>query len=650
MNKFRILLGDNDPNFLELTAEYLEDLGYDIVTATSPEEAEAIMQHQRLHLAVLDLRLRNDNDDKDRSGLWLAISVARILPKIILTKFPVHEDVREALKPDSHQLPPAVDFVDKRRGFKELAGAISEVLDQHAQINWSLKILLEGSQTLAQLTQMVLKDLAIEYLSHRVAEMEDLFRKLFLTCSQITIGRLLYRDTGRIIVPVYTYDQDGFSAQYIVSFGQPNIIRKERERFETAVPQPIRNRKIGFKGQQSTSHFTAIAYTFIGGDLETTMRLDDLFDRKSAPVLQTVIENLYESNLLIWYQRRHDKVPQDEFVRFLVNATLNGYSLTAMEEKIAAICKQANKLGNISLEIVGSQLIITDEHPTIHQASAPMALFASLHLQSDMKVERGQIHGCICRNTVLVDEQLKTWLINFLNADIGPLLYDFVTFESMIKFNLLESDRLAARLHCDELMISSQHFAEDETFAEFGQEFDKLIQMVRVARQKAEKIAVCDWQAYQLGLYYAALRFVMQFDIEQRYRRRTLMPFIHALCSAGIIAAQIQKESLEPLPKEALVGLWIDSKNKKVYVEGRSIELTVQDFRIMEYLYEHLGELCERRDIVEEALNEAFDPFDSEQSRLNSAMSRLRHKIEPDPKNPKYLHTIRGRGYELRLR
>ena len=38
-----------------------------------------------------------------------------------------------------------------------------------------------------------------------------------------------------------------------------------------------------------------------------------------------------------------------------------------------------------------------------------------------------------------------------------------------------------------------------------------------------------------------------------------------------------------------------------------------------------------------------------EESRLNSAISRLRRKIEPDPANPKYILTHRSRGYKLAL-
>ena len=84
-------------------------------------------------------------------------------------------------------------------------------------------------------------------------------------------------------------------------------------------------------------------------------------------------------------------------------------------------------------------------------------------------------------------------------------------------------------------------------------------------------------------------------------------------------------------------------------VAGRRIDLTPQEFDILAHLYKHAGQLCLRRTIVEEALGEEFKEAITEETRLNSAMSRLRQKIEPDPDHPKYFITVRGHGYKLML-
>jgi len=43
----------------------------------------------------------------------------------------------------------------------------------------------------------------------------------------------------------------------------------------------------------------------------------------------------------------------------------------------------------------------------------------------------------------------------------------------------------------------------------------------------------------------------------------------------------------------------------------------------------------------EEYVDEVYD------SAIEKLVSRLRKKIEPDPSNPRYIITVRGRGYKL---
>ena len=55
---------------------------------------------------------------------------------------------------------------------------------------------------------------------------------------------------------------------------------------------------------------------------------------------------------------------------------------------------------------------------------------------------------------------------------------------------------------------------------------------------------------------------------------------------------------------------------------------------------------------VKEVLREGLDDpseLSHATSKLNSAVSRVRLKIEPDSENPKYLKTVRGQGYKLVL-
>jgi CheY-like chemotaxis protein len=130
MAKATILFADNDPDFLKTRAEFLEQEGYLVVPATSVTEAQRKLEIGGIGLAIIDIRLENDDDEKDTSGLVLARDVARSVPKIILTGFPSYQYVREALQPQLDGLPAAVDFVAKQEGPEALLRAIKSTLSR----------------------------------------------------------------------------------------------------------------------------------------------------------------------------------------------------------------------------------------------------------------------------------------------------------------------------------------------------------------------------------------------------------------------------------------------------------------------------------------------------------------------------------------
>lgn len=128
MAKPIILLADNDQDFLETRREFLESEGLHVKSASSVAEAKSILAEGRVDLAVIDLRLDNNDDKRDMSGLNLAQQVAPSIPKIIVSQFTNPEVVRNALLPQLDGFAPAVDFIDKGAGLEPLLTAIRRAL------------------------------------------------------------------------------------------------------------------------------------------------------------------------------------------------------------------------------------------------------------------------------------------------------------------------------------------------------------------------------------------------------------------------------------------------------------------------------------------------------------------------------------------
>lgn len=133
-----LLLADNDADFLNAWGQVLSNAGYDVRLASNPRETRDSLRQTGIDLAILDLRLVDDKDEKDISGLELATDQAFIhIPKIILTAFPTsYENLRNALGPTVDRLPHAIAFVDKTEGPR----ALLEVVQQALQIWPRLRI------------------------------------------------------------------------------------------------------------------------------------------------------------------------------------------------------------------------------------------------------------------------------------------------------------------------------------------------------------------------------------------------------------------------------------------------------------------------------------------------------------------------------
>ncbi len=126
-----VLLADNNPEFLQTYARVMAADDFDVKTAGSPEAARRLLENTAIDIAVLDVRLVNDNDDNDFSGIQLAADKAfRHIPKIMLTGFHTPpEHVREALGFRPDELPPAVAFVKKDEGPDKLLKVIRSSLE-----------------------------------------------------------------------------------------------------------------------------------------------------------------------------------------------------------------------------------------------------------------------------------------------------------------------------------------------------------------------------------------------------------------------------------------------------------------------------------------------------------------------------------------
>ncbi len=108
----------------------------------------------------------------------------------------------------------------------------------------------------------------------------------------------------------------------------------------------------------------------------------------------------------------------------------------------------------------------------------------------------------------------------------------------------------------------------------------------------------------------------------------------------------LQFAAPQPTPEDTIaVGeLVITPATHEVWVGGREAKLTRREFAILELLARHRGMVFSSQRIYEAVWSEAFCASDN---TVMVHVRRVREKIEPDPRRPRYIKTVWGVGYKI---
>ena len=89
----------------------------------------------------------------------------------------------------------------------------------------------------------------------------------------------------------------------------------------------------------------------------------------------------------------------------------------------------------------------------------------------------------------------------------------------------------------------------------------------------------------------------------------------------------------------------LDTRAQTVSVEGRGVELTTFEYRILEHLMLKAGEIISKTDLTEQLYEQDFE---RDSNVIEVFIGRLRRKLDPDDRI-KPIETLRGRGYRFAL-
>lgn len=120
-------------------------------------------------------------------------------------------------------------------------------------------------------------------------------------------------------------------------------------------------------------------------------------------------------------------------------------------------------------------------------------------------------------------------------------------------------------------------------------------------------------------------------------------PYSLAVLLAKVKATlkRYKKPALELETQPTGTALSVDFDREKVFVGGKEVELKAQEYKLLEYLIKHPNRTLTKEELFENVWGHVM----TGDNTLNVHIRYLREKIETNPKEPKYIKTVWGKGY-----
>jgi DNA-binding response OmpR family regulator len=642
-----ILFADNDERFIKTRSEFLKDSGYEVVSACTLAEAEQILRDKWIHVAIIDLRMTDDNDDADISGLTLAKQQAfRHVPKIILTGFPTFEYVREALGPEIDGLPPAVDFLAKKEGPDALIQAVEQAFHKYVRINQALGIQTNEHAPVHFLHLVSLIDQKLDHrlLVNRSRELEDIFRRLFYKKDQIRMDRLLWQRDGRVALVVFAFKEGLKPESIVVVCGQNAIINEEARHFEEFAPKTPGNTGTTLveKMKAETTHFAANAYILANHDLENVQTLAELYRLGAEKTFDAILNRFYQETLLAWHQEKliREKGSTLDLLYRQRLRLAGDLPERYFEERIGAIEAQCATIGARLERKEGILDVRFNGRSFTYRDPIPLLTHAARATQPVLQIA---VPGALSGENILTNESGHIWLTDFAEAGLAPLLWNYVSLEAVIRFDWLETKELQRRHELEQCLVFTDFARPD--IRDLEPSVRKSARAIQVLRKLAVRAMGSDPSDYHYGMFFQAARRLADFDASSPLTSIEVARLGQIVLALAMIAARISQGGAD-LPAAISTGsteLQIADETARILLVGhRKVSLSSQPFAVFHYLFRNADRVCTKEQIIRDVLKNEY-----KEDYLYTLIGRIRTAIEESPEHPRYLLTEPNAGYRL---
>lgn len=450
-SKCYVLLVDDDRKLLQKLELLLVSEGFHVFTAASRAEALALVQQHCFHVAVIDVRL-DENNPQNRDGLQLMHEIRAFDPStgiIVLTRHLDIDVVSQAIQlPATGQLvatvyeashSPASDFLTKvPEDLRKLPEVVARVFDEVVHINWALTV-TDAENLLLQLPKRLrFANGKLPPPERLEREIEEVVRKLFVGWESVELSAISVEQQGasKAVVLRATPYKDGVAgALAIAKIGEYALIEREVVRYREHIERRVNNNRspVAIMPVRRTRSIGGMLYTFLGmgGAVQDFAQMYHTTNDQAK--INDVLNNLYADTLkhqhAVTYTYHDDadlRLLYTDLLRLDENELRK--TLNELLTLIRAIRRPSNP----------RKFWLPNGMPLLNPVEyALTADFRGGYLETI-------IHGDLHAHNVLVDYRGDTWLIDFANTGRGPLLQDYITMEAslLVEINRVPEGRM----------------------------------------------------------------------------------------------------------------------------------------------------------------------------------------------------------------
>ena len=516
-----ILLVDNDHDVLNSVGFNLETSGYKVFTADNERDALLLLENKIIHLAIIDIRLKDDEQVDDQSGFELAGQMPDNIPFIIFTAYEDKESIHKALgKVGAH------DILDKSgsNSASRLEETVQKIFSSVIKTNFGLEIKCSlGLETIAACVDIPNSD---SLTMPSADDVRQILQTVFWKANEISLQPLTKPESppsptqsGAILTLARARYEDGWGVPVVVKFSHRDEVEQEKKNYLRIKP---------FLGGQRLAILEDLAYSRqVGGLVYTLIGTED---PENVRTFGEIYNNSKDTDqVLNWLNRFFAQSFGDIYKdskRAFINITstyIDGLHLTLDKLRIALEAFHPDALHEETLRFQG--LSGTFRNPLSHifylEQFPPYNIFSRQCL----------CHGDLHSRNILLDKEGHFWLIDFARASESHVLRDFAELETDIKFSLLPTTDLTALLRFECALLLPSRFGEPiqkESFA--NPSIDRAYQTILGLRQIASDLIDLEGNMleYYQALFFHTLNIIRLQHIDNKKKE-------HALLSGALI-------------------------------------------------------------------------------------------------------------------